>query len=380
MADPNHTTDQTAARAVLIHRELFQLGVLILVAVGAFLLTRTVASNNREMSLRDAEEWYRRGQQALRAGLVDDSIDSFRRATVKNRFDKRYVLALAHGLELKGDIEGARGLLLTLRESAPEDPDVNLQLARLAATRSDVTEALRFYHNALYAPWTSEESAARRGIRLELVRFLVTHDQGGRADSELLALTSDLPDDTALRLDVGRLFAQAGDDAHALDQFQRALRLAPQNGEALAGAGRAAFQLGDYALARPYLRRAPDETDVATSREIVDLVLSNDPLANRLGSSERRRRLVANFSYAQQRLSACVQQRPDAQPDGDVEALQREVEAFGNQLKPQSALEQDTVESGVDLIDRVERLVVQKCGPATALDQALVLIGRRHGS
>src|SRR5436305_1376868 len=82
----------------------------------------------------------RRGQYALREGRIDESIDSFRRATVKNRVDQRYVLALAHGLELKGDTEGARAVLLALRESAPEDPDINLQLARLAAARSDVTE------------------------------------------------------------------------------------------------------------------------------------------------------------------------------------------------------------------------------------------------
>ena len=33
-------------------------------------------------------------------------------------------------------------------------------------------------------------------------------------------------------------------------------------------------------------------------------MLSNDPLANRLGSAERRRRLVADFSYAQERLDS----------------------------------------------------------------------------
>ena len=381
MADPNHAADQTTARSVLIHREIFQLGVLILIAVGAFLVTRAVAANNRDMSLKDAAELYRRGQYALREGRIEESIESFRRATVKNRVDQRYVLALAHGLELKGDTEGARALLLALRESAPEDPDINLQLARLAAARSDVTEALRFYHNALYAPWTPEQSAARRGIRFELIRFLVTHDQASRADSELLALTSDLPDDTELRLEAGRLFTQAGDYAHALDQFQRVLRLAPENGEALAGAGRAAFQLGDYVLARTYLRRAPDKAnDIAASREIVDLVLSNDPLVNRLGSSERRRRLVANLAYARGRLNSCLEKTPGVQTDADAMALQSEAEALDQQLKLQSALEQDTVESGVDLIDRVERLVVQKCGPATTLDQALVLIGRRHGS
>ena len=125
--------NDTVERTALIHREIFQLTVLILVAIGAFLLTRAVAASNREMSLRDATEWYRQGQQAIAAGRVDDAIDSLRRAAVRKRSDTRYVLALAQALALKGDDDGARSVLLTLREATPEDPDINLELARLAA-------------------------------------------------------------------------------------------------------------------------------------------------------------------------------------------------------------------------------------------------------
>ena len=57
--------------------------------------------------------------------------------------------------------------------------------------------------------------------------------------------------------------------------------------------------LGDYALARTYLRQLPPEAnDVRNTRDLVELVLSNDPLAKRIGSAERRRRLAADFSYA----------------------------------------------------------------------------------
>jgi Flp pilus assembly protein TadD len=381
LAPGSQPTSDTAERSALIHREIFQLCALILVAIAAFLVTRAVAASNRDMSLRDAAEWYRRGQHAIEAGRIDDAIDSLRRATVRDRYDKRYVLALAQALALKRDDDAARSVLITLRESAPEDPEINLQLARLAAARQDVTEALRFYHNALYAPWPPEQADARRRVRYELIRFLLTHDQSGRALSELLALSTDLPDDVPLRLEVAQLFAQAGDNTHALDQFQRALRLAPESGEALAGAGQAAFQLGDYALARTYLRRAPADADQVTkTREVVDLVLSNDPLANRLGSAERRRRLVAAFSYAQQRLDTCLEQRSGGQATNDGLDLQTEAHAFEAQLKPHGILEQDTVETGMDLIDRIERRVTQKCGPPTALDQALLLIGRQHES
>ena len=205
MVPARQPTNDTVERTALIHREIVQLSVLIFAAIAAFWLTRAVAASNRDMSLRDAAEWYRRGQQAIETGRVDDAIDSLRRATVRDRHDKRYVLALARALALKRDDEAARNALLTLRESSPEDPDINLQLARLAAGRQDVTEALRFYHNALYAPWPSEQADARRQVRFELIRFLLTHDQASRALSELLALSTDLPDDAPLHLEVAQL-------------------------------------------------------------------------------------------------------------------------------------------------------------------------------
>jgi Tfp pilus assembly protein PilF len=374
------TTRDNAERAAFIHREVLQLSVLMLVAVAAFFVTRAVAASNRDMSLRDAAEWYSRGQHALETGHIDGAIEAFRRATVRNRANKTYVLALARALALNRDDEPARGVLLTLRETEPENAEINLELARLAGRRQDVTEASRFYHNALYAPWPAGLADTRRNVRLELIRFLLTHNQAGRALSELLAVVADLPDQPAAHLQVAQLFAEAGDDTHALEQFQRALRLTPTDGAALAGAGQSAFQLGEYVLARTYLRRAPADLDeVAATRDVVELVLSKDPLAKRIGSAERRRRVTADLAHARQRLSACVAQRAGNGATSDEVALQREADAFYDRLKPTSVLDQDTIEAGVDLVDRIARDVVHGCGPATPFDRALVLIGHQHG-
>jgi tetratricopeptide (TPR) repeat protein len=378
VSSANHA-DSTDERSNLIQREILQLVLLIAIAVAAFFVTRAIAANNHDMNLRDAAEWYRRGLGQLDAGDADSAIDSFRRATVKDRSEKRYVLALARALASTRQDEAARGALLALRESAPEDPDINLQLARLAVDREDVTEAIRYYHNALYAPWPTEQAEPRRRVRVELIRFLLTHDQVNRALSELVALSTDLPDDPAAHVEVGRLFATAGDHRRALDQFQRALRLAPESGAALAGAGQAMFQVGDYLLARTYLRRAPNDIDgVKETRELVDLVLSSDPLAARIGSYERRRRLIDNFSYANERLSSCIEQHPGEPPPADELAVRDEAQDFTIQLTP-SILEQDTIESGVELIDRVEHAVVQYCPPPALRDRALMLIGPHHG-
>ena len=349
---------------------------LMALAIAAFVVTRAIAISNREMTLRDAAEWFRRGQLAMETGHPDEAIDSLRRANVRDRGDKRYVLTLAQALALKHDQEGARSILMTQRESEPEDRDINLQLARLAAARQDVTEALRFYHNALYAPWPNEMVGARRAVRIELARFLLSHRQAGRAVAELLALGADMPDELPLHLEMAQLFADAGDQTHALEQFQRALRQDPGNRAAIVGAGRAAFNAGDYARARSLLRRLPpDAGDARGIRELADLVLSNDPLATRIGSTERRQRLMADVGYVDQRIEACNEKGNRSEASA---ALATEARAFKAQLAKLRGLEQDTVEEGVDLIERLEAEITQRCGPPTALDQALALIGRQH--
>ena len=58
--------------------------------------------------------------------------------------------------------------------------------------------------------------------------------------------------------------------------------------------------------------------------------------------------------------------------------LQGELAAFRETLQT-PALDQDSIESGIDLIDRVERRVAERCAPMTTMDQALRLIARQHG-
>jgi len=339
----------------------------MIAAVGAFFLTRAVAANNRSMSVQDAAAWYARGQRALADGRTDDAVEAFRRATVRDRGDRTYVLALAGALTRNHDDDAARSLLLTLREADPEDAEINLELARIAAGRHDVAEALRFYHNALYAPWAADRQDARRDVRVELIRFLLAHRQPGRALSELLAVSSDLPDRAEAHLQVAQLFAQAGDDAHALDQYQRALHVAPDDAAALAGAGASAFRLGQYTAARALLRRAPrGNVDITAMREVADRVLSDDPLASRIGFSERRQRLRSNIEYVRQRLASCA---PQDALLGDAD---------GAAAHP--AADQDAIEAGVALVARIAQRVVDACPSPTPRDRALVLIGREHGT
>jgi len=376
----NPSTEGSDARARLIHREivqLFQLGVL---AVAAFFVTRALAASNRETTRRNGAEWYERGSHLAGVGDMDRAVQFFRRATVTNRHEPKYVLALADALARQHQPEPARAALLALRESMPEHPDVNLQLARLAAARHDVAEAVSFYHNTLYAPWRATDDERRRGVRLELVDFLLAHGHADGAIPELVALATDIPDEPATHLELGSRFASAGDWRNALAQFQSALRQSPRHPTALAGAGEAAFELGDYAIARRYFRSTHGlDASLSEKRELVELIIAGDPLAPRIGAAERRRRLAGNIAYATGRLAGCVPAGSDAAAGDAVRVLQARAQTIDRQLQSRAGAEMDTIEDGVELVGQMEAAARRECA-AVLRDRALLIIAQRHGA
>jgi Flp pilus assembly protein TadD len=376
---PSSPSSSSDILSNLIRRETLRLGLLIVVAVAAFLLTRAVAESNREMHLATAAEWYRRGQEAFADGRLDEAVDAFRRASIRKRDDKEYALALGRSLARNGQDAAASRTLLALRQTAPEDADINLELARIAAVRPDIATAVRYYYNALYAPWTTPDEP--RAIRFELIDFLLANGQDGLAQSELLAVTTDLPEDPSLSIRVGHLFLNVGNAARALDQYTRALRLDPESEDAQAGAGIASFELGEYIDARRYFRQLPDgRNDLGERPEIANLVISGDPLAPRLGAAERRRRLQAGVSYAQQRLDACIEQI-GGDPSPGHAALQEELTAFVTRLRPAVGGDADTLEAGLDLVARIVGEATAACGgSSTPMDEALQRIARRYGA
>ena len=171
------STDRADALARFIHREILQLLLLGALAVAAFFVTRALAASNRETTLNNGAEWYQRGTNLAREGDLAEAVESFRRAAVTNRREPKYVLALADALSRQHQNDAARAALLSLRGSMPEDPEVNLRLARLAARRGDIAETVSYYQNTLYAPRRAGENEQRRRVRLELIDFLLGRKQ-----------------------------------------------------------------------------------------------------------------------------------------------------------------------------------------------------------
>jgi tetratricopeptide (TPR) repeat protein len=356
----------------MVHREFIGLMVLIVAGIVGLFLTRAAAASNRQMHREDAARWFHEAQGDVAASRPADAVPALRHAVAIDRDNAVYRLALASALAASGEDEAARQVLVSLRQLTPEDPEINLQLARLESRRQDRTAAIEYYQNALHGVWPADRGDSRRNVRVELIKYLLRYGQQSRALSELLVLSANLPDDAVPQRDIGNLFLSAGDPRRALDHFGRALRLAPGDAGALAGAGEASFAIGDYTRARTYLRAlaSPPER-LADMRVIADAVLTADPLAPRLTREERQRRLEAGLDQAERRLDSCL-----ALDD----PLRQAVAAVARAATPGRRLaDPELIEQGVDVIGRVEQSADERCGRGSPLDRAWRTIAARHG-
>jgi tetratricopeptide (TPR) repeat protein len=366
-------TEQVLQLRRIVRRETVRLVVLTAIAGAVFLGTRLLAERAEQQELEDAQRWHQRGVELLPSSPERAAV-AFRRAVIRHRGERRYVLALAEALAGAGTPDAAVRALQGLREFSPEDAEVNLALARLYRNQEEFGQALRFYHHAIYAPDSTPERA--REVRLELVHMLLDAGDSTRAESELIALTIDLPDAPDVRVALARLFERAGSHTRAAAQYQRVLKAAPRNLGALEGAVRTAFTLGNYREVLGY--RLPDEAadNVRELGTIAREIVARDPLAARLSAAERRRRLLGNILYLEQRWVACG----DAAKRERPQDFPAELVALRTTVRPASiGRDVEALEQAVAAIDGLRSQIEKRCHVRTATDHALEIIARSHG-
>ncbi|MGK2858211.1 MAG: tetratricopeptide repeat protein [Thermoanaerobaculia bacterium] len=373
----------------MIQREVVLLVIIAVAAVPLYLFTRRMAEINRHRNSGIAKALYKRAQLQFTEHDPEGAIESLRQAVTNDRDDRRFAFALAKALaEIHHDDE-ARHALLRLRDAAPEDPSINLQLARLAVRRNDIAEATRYYHHALYGIWTGDQiEKQRRETRTELVRLLIDHGERRRALAELLVMSTETPNEAGLHVELAGLFDEVGDSARALEHFHTAATIEPENFAALRGAGETAFRMGDYRAASLYLAKArlsapPGESaEVAELLDVARLVESGDPLAARLSRGERVRRLTFALDRVVGRLRSCVAAEQGVgrygpslleKLEGDATAMRSAITVGALRRDP------DLVQAGADLVFSIEETAAAWCGEPRGADLALLLIGRKHG-
>jgi Flp pilus assembly protein TadD len=361
----------------------------IVVLVVFFVVTGFTVKRYHASQLALGGRWYQRGEEALQANRAEEAVEDFHTALVYARDNPLYQTRLAEALVRANHLAEAGFYLRTLWVSQPGSGTLNLLLARLEAKSHNVPEAIRYYHNAVYGVWEKDPEANRRMVRIELSKFLLAEGDRNAAESELIALQTELPSDAKVHAEVGSMFAQVEDYRRALQEFQQAAKINPKQAEAWAGAGAAAYQLSDYARARRYLQKAleldPENKEAAQKLQISSLVLELDPFQRRLSQQERNKRTIAAFDQALSRLQKCAQNKgvnlKSEQPDApfasvysNVKKMQAKVTRRNLQRDP------DLINNVMDLVMQMEEAAQQACGTPPPPDQALLMISHTRGA
>jgi len=366
--------------------------ILTLGAIGGFAAVGHLVKRYNLNQQARGRKLYKEGLDDATAGRYDDAIEAFRAALTCDPDNSQYQLSLARALRDSNEpthLDEAESYLVALWQRTPQDAAVNLALARVAAHRGSIEDAIRYYHNAMYGVWDSDADANRNRVRVELIEYLLRKNARAQADSELIALAAALPHDPAQHLQAAQLFAQAQDYAGALAQYEYVLRFEPNNAEALAGAGAAAYSSGDYARAQHFLRNAVNENphDENSRRllETTDLVLHSNPFHSHISDAERNRRIAADFAQAETRLTACAQQTGvNLNPTGPATpspllTLQQRWTSVKPDLKNlESPTETDLPDAIMDVVFQIEQQSAATCGQPQGLDLALLLISEKR--
>lgn len=392
-------------RRFYMTREPLILAALVAVAVVFFAAVTGLSHVYQTQQGSLGDRWFMRGVSDLKAGRYRQAVSGFRTALLYGRDNDIYQLDLAEALMGTGRRSEAEAYLVNLWEREPENGQVNLDLARVAAQAGETERALRYYHNAIYATWNANQSgkriddqeAKRREARLELVRFLLKINDRTQAQAELIAMSANLGDNAAEHLQVGKLFLQAGDYEHALAEFGMSLRKEQGDPAALAGAGQAEFEMRRYGQAARYLQAAatanPEDAQAAEELKESELVVRMNPFQPRLPLGLHVRMVMEAFAVAGERLNTCAVAGGSAtagSSGGTGSTAGASTAGAGQSLaeqwtkmKPQITARQlhrdpELEERAMDLVFEIEHRSAAQCGNGSDKDMALLRIANLH--
>ena len=380
------STNGENGRRFYLTREPVILTILSGLALAFFLAVTGLSHVYAAQQESLGERWFTRGVRGLKKQRFQMAVSELRTALLYSRDNYSYQLNLAEALLGEGRRDEASAYLVNLWEREPESGQVNLDLAYIAVQKGENEQALRYYHNAIYATWPGNQEVERRGTRLQLIEFLLGSHDTTQAQSELIALAANMADDPSAHTRVGDLFSQARDYEHALTEYSLSLKSEPQNPAALAGAGRAAFALGRYSQAERYLQAAvtanPNDAQLADQLKDTALVLRMDPFRRQIPFAQRNRIIIEDFAVAGERVTSCA---AAGNSNGPVlsPGSQHSLAENWTTMKPQiteRGLRRDPelAEPAMDLVFKIERQANVDCGAPTGTDMALLLISKLH--
>ena len=371
------TEPRRLALSPYLQREPVTLALLTLLAIAFFSAVSGLSRLYHAQQSSLAGRWASRGVEDLNAHRYPEGVVDFRTALLYDRGNGAYQLSLAEGLIGIKLFDQAQVYLINLWERDPDNGMVSLELARVAVHNKQTNQALRYYHNAIYATWPDNPDEARRKARLELIRYLLSIGAHPQAEAELIDLAATVGDNAARQTELGQLFLQVGDDQRALTAFRLGLRLDRHNQPAMAGAGEAAFAMGLYPVAQRYLEQAiaASSADAASAQrlKLAEYVLNWDPFRRQIPVLQRDKVVIDAFDTAGARLKTCpASSAPIQTLQQSWSSLNPQINLRGLRANP------DLVNTAMNLVFQIERQTQNTCAKPSDADQALLLIANLH--
>ena len=369
-------------------REAVLFGCIVLLVL--FVLTTAAISRMYHKKIHVlADNWFAEGETSFQAGDVQSALIDYRNALVYSPGNAKFQFHLAQALAAVGRGDEGRSYLLNLLSESPGSGEVNLALARIAAHKGVTSEAIRYYHAAIYGEWENGPIAMRWQVRRELSEYLLDRGEARQAVPEIIALADNTPaDDPERRKIVGNLLLRAKLWPRALDGFRSLISANNQDPDALLGAAISAFELGQYDLALDYFDRLPQQEreapDIVEMYRTARQVNAVNPFVAGLSREDKARKAADALSLAGKRLQDCAGQEgqslsvtPPQTPLQKVFADSKELEARGSLQYIEKHPE--TIEDVMAHVFEMENAAADACGEPQDADRVLWLFGRSRG-
>lgn len=308
------TTEERAALRRLMFQDTVTLISLVLLIIVLSGLTWLLFHSFKTHEIDLARRWKHRGEVALEKDDPKVAINALRSA-LAYKPDRSTEIELAEALAKDGRIHEAVAYFTTLRDSEPGSGIINLQLARLAAHQNLQAQAVNYYQTALDGTWEGDGYKRRRDVRLELAGYFISIHQFTHARTQLLIAAGNAPHQPGTLLKIAAMLEQCQSPADALQIYRNLAKQRNPSWQALAGAGRIAYQLGQFELALPYLDRAlysrafsaqtsPLQTSIRNMQSTTSQILALYPSAD-LTIRVRALRILHDVAVARKRFHEC---------------------------------------------------------------------------
>jgi CIC family chloride channel protein len=326
----------------------------------------------RTQRITRGQEFFKQGNELMAADRYEEAVEQYRHA-LSISHDSDHRLALAMALVKAGHLSEAAIYLRELLRADPASGPANLGMGRVLLESGDTTQAIEYYHRAIYGKWPKDPQANRVQARLELINALGKAGAQQKAQAELLALVAEMPPDVAIRKRVGQLLLKYGLPQNSITVFQELEAKNKNDAEAHAGEGEAELAMGDFVAAQKAYREAsklaPENDTYRERLQLTGEVIAQDPSLRGLNAAERYERSGKLLEAAVGALDQCVAGSLATEPPELRNLLDTARKTLVRHGRPPSY--GDAADSAVALARQIWGERLKRCGPTTKAEEPL---------